>query len=531
MKNKMLTLDDLYDFYCSNAKYSRHFCAKDENSVIAVQTKGTMKFTESNPNEEGLRRVHLQSCHTEKNINKSFISDDVMTAALPSFANRPILARIHKVDEEYEFGGHDMHEENGELVYDEVPVGVIPSENNIQIVYDEEKGKSYVEVDGFLYETYNKSTEILERYDGESDVSVELDIRSMSFDAKEKVLVIEDFYFAGVTILGKTDAGVDINPGMVGSNIKLSDFQKNTVFTKQLIEKLDTLNEQLQAFNINNNSGKEELPMTKFEELLAKYSKTAEDINFEYAEMSDEELEAKFEELFGESDPAEPENDQEGETSVEPETEPTAEFEAEPVAELEKFTKTFELSHEDVRCALYNLLYAVEEEDNEWYGIVNVYDDSFLYCGFFGGQYWKQGYEKNGDIVSFAGERVHMNAVFVTDEENEALEEMRANYSTIRDELNKYHEEPEKMEIFASDDWKGIFGTEEFETLKERENHFNLSKEEITDKLNGMLLNAVKTGMVFSATVDKVTAKKLPINDKSNSRGKGRYGAMFVKSE
>jgi hypothetical protein len=521
---KFLTLDDLYDFYANNAKYSRHFNAKDDGSCVAVQVKGKMNFAEQNPNEEGLRRVHLQACHTEKNLNKSLIAEDVMNAALPSFANRPILARIHKVDDEYEFGGHDMHMEDGEVVYDEIPVGNVPSENNIKLAYDEEKDKTYVEVDGFLYETYSKAPQILERLGGEADVSVELDIRAMSFDAKEKVLVIEDFYFAGVTILGKTDDGDDINPGMAGSNIKLSDFQKNTVFTKELIEKLDALNEQLQVFNINNNSGKEEPPMTKFEELLAKYSKTAEDITFDYSEMSDEELEAKFEELFGESDP---------ENEPEPVADPEANTEPEGTSEepTENFKKVFELSQEDVRSALYTLLYAVEEEDNEWYGIVETYDDYFIYCGFFCGQYWKQGYEKNDNVVSFVGDRVHMNAILVTDEENTAIEEMRANYSSISEELKKYHEEPEKMQIFESDEWSGIAGTVDFAELQKRENHFDLSKDEITEKLNTMLLNAAKTGLNFAAVEKKISAKKLPIESKSNNRGKGRYGAMFVKSE
>ena len=530
MTKKFLTLDDLYEFYSSTAKYSRHFSAKDENSVIAVQTKGRLKFVDENPNEDGLRRVHLQACHTEKNLNKSSISDDVMSAALPSFANRPILARIHEVDGELQFGGHDI---------DEDPVGTIPESNNIALAYDEDKDKTYVEVDGFLYETYNKAAEILERDGGEADVSVELDIREMSFDAKQKVLVIEDFYFAGVTILGYTDDGEEIHPGMEGANIKLYDFQKNTVFTKELVEKLDALNEQLQAFNINNNSGKEEPPMTKFEELLAKYSKTAEDITFDYSEMSDEELEAKFEELFGESDPGnEPEpksesenGDGEAEPTVDPENDGEV-VEGEANMSVEKFTKTFELSNEDIRSALYVLLYDVEEADNEWYGIVATYDNYFIYQSMFTDNAWKQGFKKDGDVVSFDGERIHLNAVYVTDEENAALEEMRANYSAIREELNKYHEEPEKMEIFASDEWAGIAGTTEFEELKTQKNHFDLSKDEITEKLNSMLLNAAKAGMTFARVENtKVTSKKLPISNKSNSRGNGRYGKMFVKGE
>jgi hypothetical protein len=124
-----------------------------------------------------------------------------------------------------------------------------------------------------------------------------------------------------------------------------------------------------------------------------------------------------------------------------------------------------------------------------------------------------------------------MNAILVTDEENTAIEEMRANYSSISEELKKYHEEPEKMQIFESDEWAGIAGTVDFAELQKRENHFDLSKDEITEKLNTMLLNAAKTGLNFAAVEKKISAKKLPIESKSNNRGKGRYGAMFVKSE
>ncbi len=41
-------------------------------------------------------------------------------------------------------------------------------------------------------------------------------------------------------------------------------------------------------------------------------------------------------------------------------------------------TRTFEISHDDIRYALYNLLSSYEEVDNEWYYITGVYD-SYLY--------------------------------------------------------------------------------------------------------------------------------------------------------
>lgn len=91
--------------------------------------------------------------------------------------------------------------------------------------------------------------------------------------------------------------------------------------------------------------------MNKFEELLKKYEKTVDDITFTYEGLSDEELEAAFAKAFN-TDPA-------GDPAP---TEP------------EKFVKSFELSHSDIRCALYNLLNAYEEADNDWYFINSVYD-------------------------------------------------------------------------------------------------------------------------------------------------------------
>ena len=58
----------------------------------------------------------------------------------------------------------------------------------------------------------------------------------------------------------------------------------------------------------------------KFEELLSKYNKAVDDITFEYDSLTDEELEAKFEEEFGtdepEADPEDPEGSSEPERCV-----------------------------------------------------------------------------------------------------------------------------------------------------------------------------------------------------------------------
>ena len=129
---KLLFMEDLYDFYLNKYKKSTHFSSEKNGEPLVVQVHGKVNFDNSNKDKDGLLPVHLQACHTDLNANGSNIDKKVMESALPSFSNRPILAYIHKVvtDEnpegQWEFYTHNMHEdENGELVYDEYPIGIV----------------------------------------------------------------------------------------------------------------------------------------------------------------------------------------------------------------------------------------------------------------------------------------------------------------------------------------------------------------------------------------------------------------------
>ena len=89
MGRKLLTLSDLYDFYCKQNK-SVVFNSANEDTEIVVQVDGSINF-EKIDNTNGLMPVVLQACHTGKNLNQSSIADKVMKAALPSFSNLPPL--------------------------------------------------------------------------------------------------------------------------------------------------------------------------------------------------------------------------------------------------------------------------------------------------------------------------------------------------------------------------------------------------------------------------------------------------------
>ena len=270
-KNKILTLDDLYNYYSSTSQRTRHFSSKDNNKVLAVRTFGKIAYDENADAREGLTPVKLYSCHLLKNDNGSYISKETMTNALPSFVFRPILAKIHEVDGQLEFYEHND---------DETPIGVISDEIPPYLEYDEENDKTYTVLHGYIFDDYSDAKEILER-EGECYVSVELFIRESTFDAKEKILYIEDFFCGGVTILGVDPSGREIAPGMSGSHITLQDFvKKEDSFSQnaenKLFEILENLNENLSSFNKHYNLRKEEdqKAMNKFEELLKKFNKT-----------------------------------------------------------------------------------------------------------------------------------------------------------------------------------------------------------------------------------------------------------------
>nr|DAF07095.1 MAG TPA: hypothetical protein [Caudoviricetes sp.] len=564
-KKRLLFIEDLYDFYLNKYKRSTHFSSEKNGEPLVVQVHGKVNFDQSDKNKDGLLPVHLQSCHTDLNVNGSNINKTVMEAALPSFSNRPILGYIHKVitdenpDGQWEFYSHNMHEdENGEVVYDEYPIGIIPESCNAQLVYDEEKDKTYCEVDGYIFEEYSKAAEILER-EGECFVSVELSIRELSYDAKSKYLNIEDFFFSGVTILGKTPQGETVKPGMSGSNIKLADFKaENNSLFENYESKMNELQERLNklestCFNIEEQTsalllqkeGGNESKMNKFEELLEKYNKTVEDITFEYSDLSDEELEVKFKEVFedGSNDDGEPGNNSSESEPSEGEGETSDDGKNNEGQEFEKLVRTYEISHEDVRYALYNLLASYEELDDDYYYISNVYDSYFVYEGWCTGKIYRQGYVKDGDNVSFDGERTELFRELLTASEKAKLEEMRSNYAELKAfkeeiELNELREkkkeilDSEKYEILAQKDEEGKFVNKDYEKLVSEMDNYSLTDLETEIKvLHSDYVSEHGNFALSKPEKKETTTKKQFVSVNKKAAKPSRYGKLFAKEE
>lgn len=574
--HKILTLDNLYQFFVKQNK-SVNFSSKEKGNPIVVSTPAN--FEVSDNDMPGMLKLKFKVCHTETNRNGSHISEQNMKTAMPTLKYRPVLAYIHQLsDGTYDFYAHNMEieeDENGEekINYIEKQVGCFTADDPY-LEYDEEKDKTYVNAYAVIPEEYTEAANIIRRKNG-TKVSCELVIDELSYNAKEKYLDLTSFYFGGCTLLGCDENGNEIGEGMLGARADITDFcHEKPVFNYQekLVEILGRLDNTLSNFNKNNTKEGVRKEMNHFEELLEKYGFTAEELDFDYANMSNEELDVAFEEFKNkkyaddevdagsdtgdgsETNPGASDGEGTGSTGTEPtdpqpaDPEPTEDEDSEDgddssdddesKKKFDNFVKTFkiEISHEDIKYALYNLLGEYEENDNEWYGIYSVYDDYFVMQGWCSGKFYKQGYSIDGDNVSLDGERTELFQMLLTESEKIAVDKLRDNYAeleakynelkTFKDNYDTAEIIAKKDEIFANEIYDGIRESDEFKTLVNDAEKYSVK--EIQDKCD-LLFAANEKKIKFAAKNKKSHSISFNFNKKEDKKVSA-YGNLFKNS-
>ena len=540
------TIDAFYDYLVKQGNSVKF--SKDDyvgGSFVAVGLEGTLSFSQDT-SKDGLVKTHLKAAHVGKNKNHSQITYSSMKKNLKSIKNRPILAYIHQLEVDGEqknvFGWHAMHEgDNGEIVYDEIPVGHVPTDAKPELVYDADKDKEYIETDAYLYESYTKAPEILMDADGQCPVSVEIDVYDFSYDAKEKILNIDNFVFKGITILGYYEDGSTVEPAMEGANISLLNFD---------VDKKAT-------FEIDQNStkgGKNEMDL--FEQLLQQYNVTVEDVTFDYENLTDEELKAKFEEMFGskpeEETPDSNFDDGDSEGSEDPDENDEEDSEQSndtivqdeaPLSSIKKNnsvnenTIVYSINDKEFSVSLNDKIYALSvlvndaysENDNAYYNVV-VYDKELVMVDCWNGTAYRQSYNERAGVFSLKGDRVPVHAIYVTDTEEQQLDDIRSKYSTMSEELAKYQkaeEDSRKEAIINSEDWEVISDSAEFAQIKEHISEY--SADEIQNKCDALLLsfakiNSKKTHVAKDTNQHKFSLFRIPEGKSAEYK---RYGNIF----
>lgn len=571
MQKKYFTIEDLIRFCEQKKMYN--FSSKESGKPIVIQAVQDFSSADVEETADNKLYAKVRVCHTLLNRNGSYISEDSMKAAMPSLKYSPLLANIHQLDDgTWDFHSHDYHIEKDEdgnenVIYDEKQVGTFTADEPY-LEYDKDIDKTYVVARVAIPESYTRCADIIREKNG-TKVSCELIIYECSYNAKEKYLQLDNFEFAGCTCLGSEKDGTPIGEGMLGSKITLEDFSEENNSLIKFNEKMVELQARLEkletaCFDNKKNNSKEggNKNLNKFEELCQKYEKTVDDITFDYENMSDDELVEAFAKAFDETDSTEDgsegadtpsgsetttDGNEEGENNPteknpdESEKGDTTENETpfidddEPKKKVNNaLTRTFEISHDDIRYALYNLLSSYEDVDNEWYYITSIYDSYFVYENWDGGKIYGQKYTKDNDNVTLDGERYSLHKTYLTDSEYAEIESMRSNYAELKafkENVEKNELHSKKESLLADEKYSALFGNEAFTELKKNMDNYSLDDLETKAKvIFADYVSSVGNFSLNSSNENKSHSMQLfgDPNTRRNSRS-GRYGDIFKK--
>ena len=587
---KLLTIEDLVKF--CEAKQLANFNSNESGYQLCVQIPASLTFEEDNDlNNSGMLYCKLRVCHTNLNRNKSFISEENMKKALPSLKYRPLLAHIHQLDDgTWDFHSHDMNITDEGIEYIEKQVGAFTADEPY-LEYDKEKDKTYVIAYAAVPEDYTMAADIIRRKGG-TTVSCELSIEDMSFNAKEGYLELNDFYFSGCACLGSETDGTEVQPGMEGARLDIIDFsqENNSMFANctndlnnkliETLEKLESTLSNISKFNIDDSKESDETYERReievenqeilVNEEIAEIEEVTEEVvtNSEETEevTETEEVVEEVEETVEESTEEEETEAEESDTPAEDETPEVVEEYSEETEEVtkteeaveteetvkeyalveknfeidgKKFSVSFELSHDDIRYGLYNLLSVYDDLDNEWYGIRAVYNDYFVMQGWCTNKIYGQKYTVDGDSVAFDGERWSLFEELLTENELAELNNMRANYSLLEQfkldtesaQLHSQRESilyDEKYSVLAEKDENNEYKNESYAKLVSEMDNYSLA--ELEKELKSVFADYITNGGQFAYTSEQekpVVSKKLFTT--STAKKPGRYGNLFSK--
>ena len=465
-------------------------------------------------------KLRLRVCHDGESPNKTYFTKDTMAEANKSLEYIPLLAHVF-IDENGKpvLGAHDMHIEEDKLnkgetrvVYDELPIGVVPSlaDNNCSI--EEYNGKNYTFVDCYLWRDYSNYAEQLVEDAENVKLSMEIDFQedSLSYDAANERYNIAAYRYRGITLLNEK-----YGTGMKDALATTANFSANEDIKSKMIVLMEELQNCLREYNKNNSSEEGGKADMDIEEVVVEETMMEETVVVEEVETVEE---VAIEETMSE--------------------EPIAEEEmlSEEVVETEEFVEavpedlvcTFRISHDDTRYALQNLLNSICGE-NQFLYIESVYDGYFYYADYFTGDAYKQAYKVRKDVVSFSGDPERVYREFVTQAEKDELENLRKKYvelQAFKDDYDASVLKAQKDAVFAKAEYACLSENENFKQLMEDADKYSV--EELIIKSDLLLAAYVKAVGTFSAqTENKNKIKTMGVPVENKSKKKGPYGNLF----
>ena len=555
---RLLFLEDLYDFYSNRYKRSTHFSAEKSGHQIFVQVPAEFEVDKNaDSTDQSLLFCKVKLMHSGENRNHSSVTDEALKKASKTLAYKPVLANFMEYEDEAtgetlkDFTSHDMElNDDGSVNYIEKQVGCFTSDKPFFEV-EEETGHNFLYGYCAIPVDYTDAASIIERKNG-TKISVELAVNEMEYSGKYTRVEITDVVIMGATLLGKDpDTKKDIGEGMLNARLDIADFNaKNNSLFSDYDSTLIDLQERLEKLesacfnNKNDISGKEETIEVEKEKFEEEVTETVEVTETE--ETTEEEVtvtENESEETVDETSEETTENAEEDPVeNTQDETTDTGVTENESV-NPEKYSvtmsdgsvKEFSLSLDEITMSLYNLVNQMYgESDNAYYGVTFYEDNTLIMSDYWNGKYYRQSFNRDGDNFSLVGDRVAVHSVWVTDEEDASLNEMRSNCSSIVEELNTYKSAEvfaDKMTVFDDEAYSEYLDTDEFKALMSEDSVNKYSKEELSEKADATLGKLVKKNKTFSfagETPQKKHVSRVAFNAEKETEDTYKpYGDLF----
>ena len=425
-------------------------------------------------------KLKLKLVHDGKTRKGLNFSKESLENAAPTIINKPILARVvFDSDNKPQFGSHDKHlvkdyQNNVRVIYDEVPIGIIPEDNEYVIEYDEDTKKSYAYCYGYVWKKYsNYALDIIER-DKNIKLSIEININKFIIDSKTKEKIISEFRYDGVTLLGN-DRTPGINNAGATTEFDLDSENNESNLDEKLPKFIDEFKKILAEFENSKEGGKKELDKEKNVEPKHTEKTVVEGENQDFENKEPEQKEESVAENF---------ENKENEV-----TEPK------PEVEEQEFELTANETRDKIRKALRTLYRNVDRTD-AW---LNDYDSKYVYYAkevYSDDKGWevtthRRSYTLVDDVVTLQDDEVETVVKVLTKEEWNKVEAERNAQTVEFEDLKKFKKETLEKErkanldkVFDKFDTK-LLGVEEYKSLKE--NNVDFSIEDVENKCYAIL--------------------------------------------
>ena len=462
-------------------------------------------------------KLRLRVCHDGESPNKTYFTVDTMREANKSLEYIPLLAHVY-IDENTGkpvIGSHDAHIEEDRLndgesrvIYDEQPIGLIPSLADNNCTIEEFDGMNYTFVDAFIWRDYANYAEQLVEDAVDVKLSMEIDFMddALSYDAANERYNIASYRYRGITLLNEK-----LGTGMKNA-LATTNFSANDEIKSKMIVLMEELQKCLRDYNIDSEQEGVEMDMDNEEAVETVVEEAV-------VEEPTDEVEVVMEEEVAEEVVVE-EQPEEKDLAVEEQEE----------AVFEDLVCTFRISHDDTRYGLQSLLNAMCD-DSHFYCIESVFDKYFYYCDYFSANAFKQSYKVRKDVVSFDGDPEPVYREFVTQAERNELEKLRKDYAALvefKEKVESAELKAQKDAIFAKSEYSILVDEEAFKTLVNEAEKFSV--EEIESKVKSIFADYVIRVGTFSAKEDdNKPVKTVGFNFSVKDEKTGPYGGLFNK--